>query len=376
VSPRPEPETGPAPVTPVRPRDVVGVPVLPPGSVAVAAERLRAAVAALHRRLAPPPLRVLEGVLGLLDPVALGALCRLGVPDRLDRPVPLAALAASLDADDAVVERLVRYAAGRGWLRIDRRGRVRATATSRFLRRDHPGGWRAWVEFACGPEVLAAAARLAAAPGTPDAFAAANGASFFDWYAAHPERHAAFDAAMAAGGRMHGLALAEAIDWSGVRRVCDVGGGTGAVLGVLLDRHPHLRGVLHDLPPVVARAPAHDRLDVVGGDAFADLPGDCDLYLFVNVVHDWDDEAVVRLLRGVRTAGPGGARALVVESERRSRPVDGVALRADLLMLAVAPGGRERTTGELRELAAAAGLRLASTTRLAPGDRAHTLVPR
>jgi hypothetical protein len=96
----------------------------------------------------------------------------------------------------------------------------------------------------------------------------------------------------------------------------------------------------------------------------------------VNVVHDWDDEAVVRLLRGVRTAGSGGARALVVESERRSRPVDGVALRADLLMLAVAPGGRERTTGELNELAAAAGLRLASTTRLASGDRAHTLVPR
>jgi len=242
------------------PREILGVPALPPGAVTGIAERLRAAVARLHRQLAPPPLQVLEGALGLLDPVALGALCRLDVPDRLDRPVPLDRLAAACDAGPDTVARLVRYAAGRGWLRLDRRGRVHPTRTTRFLRRDHPGGWRAWVEFACGPEVMAAAAHLASAPGGPDAFAAANGASFFDWYPAHPERHAAFDAAMAAGGRLHGLALARAVDWSPVRRVCDVGGGTGALLGVLLAQHPHLHGVLFDLEPVVARAAAHDRL--------------------------------------------------------------------------------------------------------------------
>jgi hypothetical protein len=360
---------------PLGPREILGVPALPPGAVTGVAERLRAAVAGLHRRLAPPPLQVLEGVLGLLDPVALGALCRLGVPDRLDRPVPLDRLAAATGADPSTVERLVRYAAARRWLRLDRRGRVHATRTTRFLRRDHPGGWSAWVEFACGPEVMAAAAHLASAPTVPDAFAAANGASFFDWYAAHPERHAAFDAAMAAGGRMHGLALARAVDWSGVRRVCDVGGGTGALLGVLLARHPHLHGVLFDLEPVVARATAHDRLELVGGDAFAGLPRGCDLYLFVNVIHDWDDEAAVRLLSGVPIAGAPGARALVVEAEHRPRPVDGIALRTDLLMLTVAPRGRERTTAGLRALGTAAGLRLATTTRLASGDRAHLFEP-
>jgi hypothetical protein len=178
---------------------------------------------------------------------------------------------------------------------------------------------------------------------------------------------------MAAGGRLHGLALAGAVDWSGVRRVCDVGGGTGALLGVLLDRHPHLRGVLFDLEPVVERAIDHERLDVVGGDAFVGLPEGCDLYLFANVVHDWDDDAVVRLLGRVVTAGGPGARALVVEGERQRRPIDDIALRTDLLMLALAPGGRERTTGELAALAAAAGLRVTSTARLASGDRAHTL---
>jgi len=84
--------------------------------------------------------------------------------------------------------------------------------------------------------------------------------------------------------------------------------------------------------------------------------------------------AVVRLLRRVAAAGGPGARAVVVEGERRDRPVDGIALRTDLLMLALAPGGRERTTAEIGDLATAAGLRRDSTVTLASGDRAHTLV--
>lgn len=360
-----------------RARDVVGAPALPPPGPAAAVERLRAAVATLHRRLAPPPLQILEGLLGILDHAALTALCRLDVPDRLDGPVTLDELARRVDADAELVRRLVGYAAARGWLRLDRRGRVRPNRTTRFLRRDHPGGWRAWVDFAGGPEVVSAVTRLALDPRTPDAFAAANGAAFFDWYADHPDRHQAFDAAMAAGGRLHGLALAAAVDWTSATRVCDVGGGTGALLGVLLERQPHLRGVLFDLAPVVARADEHERVDVIAGDAFAGLPAGCDTYLFVNVLHDWDDADAVRLLSGVPAGGADGrsVRAIVVDGERRTRPTDGIALRTDLLMLAVAPGGRERTTSEFEALAARAGLRLRRTVRLATGDRAHVMGP-
>jgi hypothetical protein len=356
----------------VGPREILGVPALPPARATAVSERLRARIAAVHRALAPPPIRVLEGVFGLLDQVALSALCRLDLPDRLDGATTVEDLATAADADHDVVERLVRYAAGRGWLRMDRRGRVRPNRTTRFLRRDHPGGWRAWVDFASGPEVMAAAARLAADPSTADPFAAANGASFFDWYPAHPERHAAFDAAMAAGGRMHGLVLADALDWSDVRGVCDVGGGTGELLRMLLNRQPHLHGVLFDLPGVAARAQLHGRLEIVGGDAFAGLPAGCDTYLFVNVIHDWDDAAAVRLLQSV----PDSARAIVVEGERRARPVDGVALRTDLLMLALAPGGRERTTAEIGALAMEADRELTATVPLASGDRAHVLTAR
>ena len=74
------------------------------------------------------------------------------------------------------------------------------------------------------------------------AFELANGVSFFDRAATDPALGESFDAAMAAGGRLHGLALAEALDWSETRRVADIGGGTGALLGELVGREPIWQG--------------------------------------------------------------------------------------------------------------------------------------
>jgi hypothetical protein len=248
---------------PVRPRDVLGAPVVPPAAATAAVNRLRAGLARLVRAPAPPPVRVLEGLLGGLDQAALVALCRAGIPEHLDGPTEIDALAAELGVAADRLGRLLHYAATRGWVRIDRRGRVRPTPVIEFLRREHPSGWRDWVEFMSGPEVAGALGQLTAALAADgDPFASANDAPFFEWMAAHPDRHAAFDAAMATGGRMHGLVLARALDWRDSVRVCDVGGGTGALLATLLSVHPHLQGVLLDLPEVAARAAApHARVD-------------------------------------------------------------------------------------------------------------------
>jgi hypothetical protein len=360
---------------------VLGVPVLPPTAAVGPSARVRAGLARAYRGTAPPPARLLESVLGTLDLAVLAALCRLEVPDRLTRPVAVAALARDLHLDPDRFDRLVRYAVTRGWLALDRRGRVRGTRSTSFLRRDHPGGWRAWVEFAAGQEVAGALQHLEEGLRPDgDAFAAANGAPFFAWMQEHPDRHATFDAAMAAGARMHGLLLAHTLDWSQRRRVCDVGGGDGTLLRVLLDQHPHLEGVLLELPEVAARAPRCDRLEVVAGDGFTSVPDGCDTYLFVNVVHDWDDDAAVTLLARAADAlrrdasGSLWGEVVVLESEAHERPRDDLATRADLLMLALTPGGRERTTTEVADLAARAGLRHRTAHRLASGDLAHVLV--
>lgn len=356
----------------VRPRDVLGVPVIPPASASVAGSRLRRSLRKASDLLAPPPVHVLEALFGSLDHRVLVVLCDIGVPDALDRSMALSALGARVDADPVNLERLVRYASARRWLRLDRRGRVHPTSITRFLRHDHPGGWRAWVDFAGGDEVSGAIAALSGSQTSSDCFAAANGLPFFEWMAAHPQRWATFDEAMAAGARMHALALLDALDWEGTRSICDVGGGTGALAAALLDVLPTATATVLDLEAVVARAVAHQRLDFVAGDAFVEVPDGHDTYLLVNVIHDWGDEDAIALLRRVGEAA-GPARIIVVDADHPAVPRELVATAADVLMAALTGGGRERSAAQLATLAHAAGLELTESTRLASGDWAHEL---
>jgi SAM-dependent methyltransferase len=361
--------------TPVTVADVLGVPLLPPGRVTAAGNRVRGVLGRLHGGMAPPPARIMEGLFGMLEHRALVLLCRAGVPDALTRPTPVPRLAARLDADPVRLERLLRYAATKGWIRLDRRGRVSPTRVTAFLRSDHPGGWRAWVEFAGGEEITAAVGALSVTEEPADAFAAVNGTPFFDWMAHHPDRWSIFDRAMGAGGRMHALTLAAALDWSEDRRVCDVGGGTGQLLSTLLDLVPSLDGTLLDLPEVVARAVPHPRLQTQGGDAFTHVPEGFDTYLLVNVLHDWDDADAVRILTRVAQATGSSGRVVVVESEYTAVPHDALGVSADLLMAALTDGGRERGIEGFVELGRSAGLRHERAVRLASGDLAHVYHP-
>lgn len=337
--------------------------------------RVRARLTRLAERMAPPPIAVLEALFGALDHRVLVELCRVGVPDRLTRRTTVGRLARELDVDAVRLERMMRFAAARGWVRIDRRGRVRPTRVTAFLRREHPGGWRAWVDFAGGDEVTAAIGALSVRADDVDTFASVNGAGFFDFVVQHPERGVVFDRAMAAGGRMHGLALAAAVDWSTTRTICDVGGGTGDLLASLLDVVPQATGVVVDLEPVVARAVRHVRMTAQPGDAFTAVPPEFDTYLLVNVLHDWSDDDAVRILRTIAAAvGPGG-RVLVVEGDRPAVPHDRVATGVDVLMAALTDGGRERGPDEYGRLAERAGLRRVRSHRLASADWAHELRP-
>jgi len=358
----------------VSPKAILGVPFLPPVAITSVSNRARGFVGHVQARMAPPPVRILEGIFGMLEHRVLVALCAAGVPDALTRPMQPTALAQTMGVDADGLERLLRFAAARGWVRIDRRGRVRPTAVTKFLRRDHPGGWRAWVDFAGGDEIVAAVASLRVAAAPTDAFAAANGRPFFDWMAAHPERWAVFDDAMAAGARMHALTLGAAFEWSTCRRVCDVGGGTGHLMAALLDLHPHLTGAVFDLPDVVARAVHHDRLTAIAGDALVEVPSGFDTYLLVNVLHDWNDDGATQILDCVAGTGSSGAHIIVVDSERTAAPRDDFAISADVLMAALTSGGRERSTDEFAAIGRRCGLRLERSVALASGDIAHEFV--
>jgi len=353
-------------------KTTLGVPFLPPAAVSAGSGRIRNRLGRTRRSMAPPPVQILESALSMLEHRVLVALCQAGVPEALGEPMSIDDLAIRVNVDPVRLERLIRFGTSRGWLRIDRRGNVAPNKVTQFLRSDHPSGWRAWVDFLSIPAVVDAITALdLRADNAP--FERSNGQPFFDWMAEHPNEWGTFDRAMAAGGRMHALTLDSAVTWRGTSHVCDVGGGTGDLLATMLDLHPDWHGALFDLPGVVQRAVAHERMQHLAGDAFTAVPTGFDTYLLVNVLHDWSDADSVRILRNVARAMPGTGRLLIVDSQRRAVPRDEIFVSTDVLMAALTSGGQERTARQFTALGAEVGLRLVRTFALASGDVAHDL---
>jgi len=340
---------------------------MPPAAAVSALLALRDRLARVYRGIVPPSVRVLEGTFGLIETKALGTAAELGVADALaDGPCSTAELVARVPADPDGLARLLGLLVSLGYFRRARGDRWANNAASDHLRRDHPDSLRDWARFMGADwtgsiwNELPGAVRTGRS-GTEAAF----GTSFFELMEDRPELGGLFDAAMAGASRFTAPMFAAGYDFSGIRQICDVGGGTGALLATVLAAHPHLDGVLFDLPRVVLNAPpvlrdhgVADRVEVVGGDFFATVPGGCDCYVMQSIVHDWDDDACVRILRATRDAMATDARLLLLEAILPTSDVLHPARYADLMMLVLTGRGRERTRVEYEQLAARAGLRV------------------
>src|SRR3954447_10869313 len=149
------------------------------------------------------------------------------------------------------------------------------------------------------------------------AFEHVHGMGFWDYTARHPEAGDIFNASRPQPRFAAALA---AYDFSGIGTLVDVGGGWGQLLAAILPAYPAMRGVLFDLPQVVAGAPpilaaagVAERCAVVGGDFFAAVPIGGDAYILAGIVHDWGDEQAVAILRACRRVVPPTGRLLLLE---------------------------------------------------------------
>jgi hypothetical protein len=318
----------------------------------------------------PPQAKLLELTTGYIVTKAVAVAAQLGVADRLvGGPRTSDELAEETDAHPRALYRLLRCLAACGLLTEIDAGRFALTPAGECLRDDVPGSMRAWAIMNSEGVFGAFTDVLHSVRTEEPAFERVFGAPLFDFLARHPEQGAVFARAMGDFNRAATLAAAEAYDWSGLRCIVDVGGGTGTLITSVLDRYPEARGILFDLPEVAesARAaPAVAALDgrcqVVGGDFFGSVPAGGDAYVLSWILHDWDDERALAILRKCRAAIADGGRMVIVETilPPGDEPHFGKVL--DVAMLVVT-GGRERTEAEYGELFDAAGFRL---TRVLP----------
>ncbi|MET9722160.1 methyltransferase [Streptomyces zaomyceticus] len=320
---------------------------------------------------APHPAETLLRLLtGAWTTQALAACAELRLPEAMSPGVARGAeeLAGAVGARPENLATLLRYLAMVGVVVEEpgARGSFRLSEAGLLLREDAGGSMRALALMYGGP-FYESFARLAhtvrtGEPGFEDRY----GENHFDYFARRPELAARFDRSMVASAAMfdplpeHPVVRAAAAVPGG-RTVVDVAGGTGELLGRLLDAHPSLRGVLLERAHVIEAARARlgavaERCDFRTGD-FADVPAGGDVYVLSRVLHDWDDERCRSILRHCAAAMPPEADLLIVE---RLLPVDSspsLATAWDLHMMCNT-GGRERTAAAYARLLADAGLEL------------------
>ncbi|MGO8947587.1 MAG: methyltransferase [Ktedonobacterales bacterium] len=312
---------------------------------------------------------VLRLIQGIHISQAVYVAAELGIADLLaSGPQDAADLAQATETHEPSLYRVLRLLAALGLFTEVQPARFSLTPLGDRLRTGVPASMRAWamlVETLGGVrsfEYLLHTVRT----GEPG-LKAAYGVEVFEFLAERPENARRFDATMSARTAAFASSVAAGYDFSPMRNLVDVGGGNGMLLAVILQRHPHLQGTLFDTAAVVSRASATlenadvaDRCRVIAGDFFAAVPEGADGYLLANVLHDWDDNRAVAILRNCRSGLPKDGRVLVIE---RLIPEDPSAaaptLLSDINML-VFTGGRERTNAEYESLFNAAGLRLSS----------------
>jgi len=316
----------------------------------------------VERNDKPPGLEQLIALTDLITPMAVRVAATLRLADHIAEGVTmLDELARRAGVDVDALGRLLRYLVARGVFAETASGQFGLTDSAQLLSEAHPTRMRARfdLEGAVGRADLAFTGLIEAIRTGKPSYPTVFGRPFWEDLNADPERAASFAAQMATNATRSGIEAA--YDWGGVHHVVDVGGGTGALLAQILTAHPHLHGTLLDLAPTnddarrtFTEAGVADRVDLVTGSFFDALPAG-DAHLLCKVLHDWDDENAIAILRRCAEAAGEDGRVVIVElvADGTEDPVEFTHM--DLRML-VYMGGRERTFNQFYQIAATAGM--------------------
>jgi O-methyltransferase domain/Dimerisation domain len=307
------------------------------------------------------------------------AAAKLGLADQLaSGPKSAAELAGPMHLHAPSLHRLMRTLASLGIPTERTEQRFGLTDLGEALKTGAPGSARSSLMISGSPWSQSGWDSMIYSVQTGNTgFEKAQGVSFFDYLAQHPDDASLFSEMMVGLHSQEPPAVAAAYDFSTFKTIVDVGGATGNMLATVLARHSGPRGILFDRQHVVQDAPAlldargvSNRVTIEPGNFFESVPAGADAYILSHIIHDWNDDQCLTILGHVCKAMNPTGRLLIVEMliPPGDTPHPGKLL--DMAML-VQMGGQERTTAEYGLLLSKAGFRLA---RVVPTNSAASIV--
>jgi len=312
-------------------------------------------------------------VLAHWNSIAICAVAKLGVADHLESgPKTTKELASLMNVQEDPLYRVMRAVAGVGVFHEGENRTFSQTDRSDVLRTNAVPTLRYAASMCIDDWQLRS---MQAICSTIENGRAAQenvfGMGLFPYLQSHPDQAFRFNRGMTDLSSGDTPALLAVYDFSAFEHIVDIAGGAGGMLAGILEKFPHLRGTLFDQPSVIEQAKKDGilnayatRCDLVGGSFFEAVPSNADAYIMKHIIHDWDDDRSLTILRNIHRvlAGVSNGRVILLESVVQPGNVPDFGKLIDMEMLLI-PGGRERTADEFAALFARAGFEL---TRIVP----------
>ncbi|KAB2088108.1 hypothetical protein ES319_A04G152100v1 [Gossypium barbadense] len=285
-------------------------------------------------------------VLGYVKIAVVKCAVELGISDVIENygsPMPLSELATTLQCEPSRLHRIMRIMVH---YRIFKQEPINqytvgfsSTPLSRRLIKGGEKSMAAFILLMYSPTCLAPwhclSARVLETGNNISPFEVANGKDIWSYAEANHDFSELFNNAMGCDARLTVQATTEGCPevFDGVESLVDVGGG-----------------INFDLPHVVTVAPKSDSIENVGGDMFMSIPN-VDAAFLMWVLHDWDDEECIKILKKCREAIPEDKGKVIIveavlEEDKEGNELGVVGLMLDTRMMAITNKGKERTLKE------------------------------
>lgn len=326
-----------------------------------------------------PDIALTQTILGSLNAQAVYVAAKLGVADSLAAgSKSIHQLAKEVGADESALYRVLRALASIGVFVEEPPRNFRLTPTAELLRSDVEGSLRDVAIFMGEDWHWSVWGQTLYSVRTGDAaWSQVHGKAVFPYFETNPEAAEIFDRAMSSFSTLARNAVVNGYDFSSLNMLVDIAGGHGKLLTGILEATPELRGVLFDLPHVIARAKESEeikkvgsRLDLKSGNFFESVPEGADGYILKHIIHDWNDDDAIKILTNIRKAMGTYGRVLLIEAVVGDVNEPDFAKILDIEML-VSPGGKERTANEYADLFRQAGLKL---SRIIPTKSPYSII--
>jgi tRNA A58 N-methylase Trm61 len=314
--------------------------------------------------VSPPPAAILGQILfGGLVLQSVGVVAKLRIADMLaEKPQTADELAVKTSTHSASLYRILRALEGIGIFARNSELKFQLTSIGELLRSDVPNSMRNLAIMQCEDWLWSNWGSMMHSVKTgKTAQEKVHGVGAFEFLMKNNEAAEIFNNGMTSISQSAALAIVESYDFSTVSKIVDIGGGHGILLAAILKANSNVQGVLFEEQSVIEGAGnllekegVKNRVELISGDFFESVPSGADAYIMKHIIHDWDDEKCISILKNIHNAVKDNGKVLIIESviPESSKPHYSKILDLEMLVTA---GGKERTKHEYKTLLEASG---------------------